>query len=499
MPNYGLVINSRFRPFSYQEMLAPVAQATQAHQALEDAYSELNTNASIWEGLANKKSDSITYQRYKDFADALKTQADELAANGLTPTSRQAMSNLRARYAKEIVPIEQAYQRRAEQIAEQRKAGNQMIHSYDASTTSLDEFLGNPSLSYKSIDRAKLLQESTTLMSQFANELRDFRTDGDIDRFHKKLIQNYGLTKEEANTFATAIASGRIDNNNAVQALAQRIYNSTGVADWNNATASNRVWQTIAEGVTAGIGKQGATVLNNEQARYNADLANYRAKLKAADNRNNTYWDDFSEDATVSGANGNHYFYRQRKDASGQIHVDRSPAKKVNGRWIKARNDDWWEPAPYYIRDGKVYTEDVAGTGTYGIKTTTQPSITLDTRPVAMQWDAGNSKVKVSSAGNAEDILNNSIEWQQVSSSESEEASQLYNYYIGQGYEASQIKLMKKIKRGGLASKGTLVAIVEREPLHGNVTNSQRGKMTPTSQSTQDNGDALGGSGAYDW
>lgn len=280
MPNYSLVMNSKFQPFSFERYIQPLQIYGQAYREQEDALAELDTKASIWEGMANEQTDPIAHAQYKKYADDLKAQATLIATEGLNPSSRQAMLNLRGRYAKEIVPIEQAYQRRAEQIAEQRKAGNQMIHSYDASTTSLDEFLGNPSLSYKSINRADLLKESTGLMSQFATELRDFRIDGNLDKFHKKLIQNYGLTKEEANTFATAIASGQIDNNNAVQALAQRIYNSTGVADWNNADASNRVWQTIAEGVTAGIGKQGATVIADEQAKLNAQYAKELALMR---------------------------------------------------------------------------------------------------------------------------------------------------------------------------------------------------------------------------
>ena len=42
MANYSLVVNSKFRPFEYQELLAPVLMATQAHHELEDKYAELN-------------------------------------------------------------------------------------------------------------------------------------------------------------------------------------------------------------------------------------------------------------------------------------------------------------------------------------------------------------------------------------------------------------------------------------------------------------------------
>ena len=52
MPKY-LIIGSKFNPFSYQEMLAPVVQATQAHQGLEEAYGELASKASVWDGMTD--------------------------------------------------------------------------------------------------------------------------------------------------------------------------------------------------------------------------------------------------------------------------------------------------------------------------------------------------------------------------------------------------------------------------------------------------------------
>ena len=53
MPNYSLVINSQFHPFSYQDMIAPVALATQAQQDLEDKYSTLGEQSGAYDKLAN--------------------------------------------------------------------------------------------------------------------------------------------------------------------------------------------------------------------------------------------------------------------------------------------------------------------------------------------------------------------------------------------------------------------------------------------------------------
>ena len=115
MANYSLIINSQFKPFSYQEMLAPTLMATQAHQALEDQYGELATKASVWEEMANEQTDPYAYKMYKTYANDLEEQAGQLAREGLNAASRRDMLNMRARYSKEITPIEQAYTTRQKQ------------------------------------------------------------------------------------------------------------------------------------------------------------------------------------------------------------------------------------------------------------------------------------------------------------------------------------------------------------------------------------------------
>ena len=63
MANYSIVINSRFKPFSYAEMLAPVQQSTEAHQQAEVAYANLATQAELVAGKAQEQTDPIAYAR----------------------------------------------------------------------------------------------------------------------------------------------------------------------------------------------------------------------------------------------------------------------------------------------------------------------------------------------------------------------------------------------------------------------------------------------------
>ena len=45
MPNFAYTNTTQFRPFSFEEQLRPLLMYTQAHQAVEEAYSELDSQA----------------------------------------------------------------------------------------------------------------------------------------------------------------------------------------------------------------------------------------------------------------------------------------------------------------------------------------------------------------------------------------------------------------------------------------------------------------------
>lgn len=91
MPNYSLVVGSQFKPFTYQELLAPALMQTQAHEQLQDAYADMSNKASIWDNMANAQTDPQAHQIYQQYADDLKNSAATLAQQGLTPESRQNM------------------------------------------------------------------------------------------------------------------------------------------------------------------------------------------------------------------------------------------------------------------------------------------------------------------------------------------------------------------------------------------------------------------------
>lgn len=154
MANYSLVVNSKFQPFSFDRYLQPYQIYGQNYKEIEEQYTDLSTKAGIWDGLANKQTDPHTYKMYKTYANDLENQASQLASEGLNAVSRKNMLNMRARYSKEITPIEQAYNQRSKLAEEQRKlraANPSIMFDRDFSSISLDDLLDNPELSYTSV------------------------------------------------------------------------------------------------------------------------------------------------------------------------------------------------------------------------------------------------------------------------------------------------------------------------------------------------------------
>ena len=86
--NYGLVVDSRFKARSFDDLIKPLAMYTQEYNALEQGINELDTKASIWENMANEQTDKNAYSIYKNYADDLRNAADQLASQGLSKMSR---------------------------------------------------------------------------------------------------------------------------------------------------------------------------------------------------------------------------------------------------------------------------------------------------------------------------------------------------------------------------------------------------------------------------
>lgn len=285
MANYSLVINSKFRPFEFQELMQPAMLATQAHQTLEDAYSELGTKSSIWDNLTEG---SVKAKRqYQKFANDLANEAELLAKQGLTSSSRQAVLNMRNRYSRDIVPIEQAYKKREAQIEEQRKAmlaNPTLLLSRNAAETNLDSYLDNPDLGYNMTTGALLQQQVATQAAALAKAARDDpKAQTELRHllgFQYETIRRKGFSPDEV---LKAINNAEGANPQLVS-IVDKVLESSGINKWNMSDADRKAIMKQArvyanEGLWSAVGETqyGTATDDRAKALFEHDLAEKRA------------------------------------------------------------------------------------------------------------------------------------------------------------------------------------------------------------------------------
>lgn len=282
MANYSLVINSQFKPFSYQEMLAPTLMATQAHQELENQYGELATKASVWEEMANEQTDPYAYKMYKTYANDLEAQAGQLAREGLNAASRRDMLNMRARYSKEITPIEQAYTARQKQAEQQQQALLQdptLMLSRRASTTSLDDYIRNPQLAYEAYSGKLITAQAAQAASALAKEMQEKPR-----KWRSILGNSYYESMMQKGFSSQAVLQAIQDNPNAAPQLTRIVedaINSSGVRNWGDQATIARAIDYAKQGLWNAVGETQYQVLDN----WRAKMAEQEAMQKRAEQR----------------------------------------------------------------------------------------------------------------------------------------------------------------------------------------------------------------------
>ena len=258
---------------------------TQEYNALEQGINELDTKASIWEKLANEQTDKEVYDMYKSYSDDLKAAADQLASQGLSKMSRPALMNLKSRYSKEIVPIEQAYTARQKQAEQQQQALLQdptLMFSRRASTTKLSDYIRNPQLAYDSYSGKLLTAQAATAAQALAKQMRDNpRKWRDIlhGAYYETLMQK-GFTSQDV---LEAIQRSPQAKQELLKIM-DDVVGSSKIANWKDPEALRRAYEYAGQGLWSGVGETQYQMVQNPDhlnALQRAQLSQIRQQQQA--------------------------------------------------------------------------------------------------------------------------------------------------------------------------------------------------------------------------
>lgn len=282
MANFSLVVNSKFNPFSFERYIQPYQIYGQAYREVEDTLGELDTKASVWEEMANEQTDPNAYRMYKNYANDLEEQAGQLAREGLNAVSRRNMLNMRARYSKEITPIEQAYTTRQKQAEQQQQALLQdptLLLSRRAATTSLDDYIRNPQLAYESYSGKLLTAQAAQAASALAKEMQEKPR-----KWRSILGNSYYETMMQKGFSSQAVLQAIQDNPNAAPQLSKIVEDtvgSSGIRDWGDNATIDRATEYAKQGLWNAVGETQYQTLDN----WRAKIAEQEAMQKRAERR----------------------------------------------------------------------------------------------------------------------------------------------------------------------------------------------------------------------
>ena len=290
MPNYSLTINSQFRPFTYQELAAPLDRQDAYHEHLMEQYEKLSSQADILEamGANDRDNKSGAYSQFKAYSDNLRNERDLLYKHGLDPNSRLRLAEMRRRYNTEIVPIQNAWTKREQEADMQMKAQMQnpsLRFTRDARTSTLDSYIANPTGGFGVVNLNAISADMAAMAKSLEGKIkRGEKVDG-IDSVTYNYIQQYGLDESTINRWLKDPQSNPTLTNMKNQVLAKHGVTAEALQGSDNAISLMKEAENAANmGAWASIGKD-TSQLHEDRAKVMA-MQHYYHELEAENDMN---------------------------------------------------------------------------------------------------------------------------------------------------------------------------------------------------------------------
>jgi hypothetical protein len=285
MANYSLTVNSTFNPYSLQELL-PIYQANaQAQYQAEEAFSQLQMKADQWEKLANNAQDADVYSKYKSYSNQLKEAANDVLNNGINAVSRRNLMNMRAQYASNIIPIEEAYNKRQQQaqVLWQARLQDPTLIAQDPSELGLSYYMKNPTYTPQSYSGKLLTAQSAQAAQNLAKTLSSYGKGEPIDSYTNTFIQKHGLTRNDIQKYLNGETTA---TNKVLGAIYQQVYDSSQIGNWANENQRRQAANFIKQGMWSAIGQDTVQAMENFEARENYKLQQQLALAQAQQQQN---------------------------------------------------------------------------------------------------------------------------------------------------------------------------------------------------------------------
>lgn len=248
-----LQLDTRFNPFTYDEMVKPLIYYKQAYDEAEAAYSDLVTQTEAWKDIANREKSPEAFEMYQRYSGDLSRAVDDFS-QGMTAKNRRALLGLKRRYAQDIAPIARA--------SEAMNAANELRVKAEPDAifevgeyNSLDQFLHGKTANNRFQSREALTKKTAAMTeAAMAEALKDPEFKKAMGDQFWMITQHTGGSYEE---LMEAMKVGMMDNpiaQNRFSQIRQEVARNSGIQNYD-AAGQQAIMEAIDTGLYAGLDK----------------------------------------------------------------------------------------------------------------------------------------------------------------------------------------------------------------------------------------------------
>lgn len=276
-----VVIGAKYNPYSFEDMLKPLAMAQQEYNTVQEGLSTLTDSSNQF---SRYLEGTQAGERVKAYNAAIDAAATDMAKNGLKRTNRDTLLGLKRQYNNDIAKINQS----AAQLdtlykgvqAAQLKAQASGDTLFVANMPNVDDLMANPSAAPTMISGMGLQKQGmqAAQSASLRNVLNSTRAGQGVMHMYNEIVQGYGYNSAQAQKFLQD-ASTIPELQQAIESIST-MYGINSLGN-DSARAKQFIMQGIMDGLTA---QQKSTFMQDPEktAQMQNDYAIKLAQAKAA-------------------------------------------------------------------------------------------------------------------------------------------------------------------------------------------------------------------------
>ena len=266
MANY-FVINSKFKPYSFDELIKPYqmyGQAYQEQEALIDAAKEKEFSPAY----LNKEQDAEAYALYDEATRGLQAVSDELATKGLSSALRGKLRTAAKDYKSTMDALTVAQAQLMQERDRRAKAGDDYVYQQDS--LRIGDFLGGATPNQKSAKLSNIADDIATEFAQRAKGISDdtwrkaMDSNGNVIGGYYDVTTETGLTAAQLDTIladdekwnqiiaTSALTNDEVEQLQRFRNVVNSKKNAVGYNDYSDYNRA-RIDDAIFKGASAGL------------------------------------------------------------------------------------------------------------------------------------------------------------------------------------------------------------------------------------------------------